>query len=387
MANEFLEVVVNSNGTIQLHDLEHGFRYEPLLVLEDCADIGDGWYHGVAVNDEVVTSTGSNAAISRVCHGPEKTTLRIETDFVVPSRFDFDRMRRSPERETVRVIHLVTLRKGVRRVEVETVVENTVRDHRLRVLFTSSVRTDRYRSDSPFDTVERPISLRKDNFRYKELEVETKPVYTWTAVASSPENRDSGSGAPSRGLPSPEKGLAVVSTGLPESAVLDNPDREIALTLLRSFRKAVFTDGNEGGQIRGTHRFRYNIVPFAGEIDPLRLGREGQILAAGLRTVQASPEDPKRDGSPHPDPFSLLEVEGGVLVTSVRGVREKDLLVRFYNPNEEPRDAVLRVAGGFQKASLCNLLDQPLEELSLEDGKVCVKVDPKKIMTLCLESR
>src|SRR5690606_23850521 len=71
--------------------------------------------------------------------------------------------------------------------------------------------------------------------------------------------------------------------GLRESAVRDQPERPIALTLLRSFIKAVMTPGNEGGQIQGQHTFDYRIVPLQGEPDVVELFRESELLAAGVR--------------------------------------------------------------------------------------------------------
>jgi len=81
-------------------------------------------------------------------------------------------------------------------------------------------------TDTPFDVVERPIALRPDNHLYREIEVETRPQQTWSAIYQQP------------------RGLAVVSTGLMEVAVQDIPDRPLALTLYRSTRRTVFTKVN-----------------------------------------------------------------------------------------------------------------------------------------------
>ena len=375
MENGFLAVDIAPNGTVTLQDQETGMLYSELLELEDRADIGDGWYQGVAVNDEVFSSQGSPAAIALVHNGPEKTTFRIEVSLEVPARFDFTHMVRSDERATLKVTHWVTLRRNARHLEVITEVGNTVRDHRLRVLFPSEFcETDTFWADAAFDTVERPIALREDNYTYKELEVETKPQYTWTAVVGE-------------GCFSEEDaltGLAVVSCGLPETTVLDNENREIALTLLRSFQKAVFTDGNEGGQIQGKHRFNYWVVPFNGDLNPVALGKAGQALSGGIRTAQRFPHEDPIEGTPHPDVISLLDVAGEVLVTSVRPAGERDLLVRLYNPTGESAEAVLSLPGGVAAAQICNLLDEPLDKVPVKMGKATLKVAGKKLVNLLL---
>ena len=82
-----------------------------------------------------------------------------------------------------------------------------------------------------------------------------------------------------------------MSTGLLESAVRDQPERTLALTLMRSTRTTVFTNGEPNGQLLGDWTFRYWLVPLAGEPDRVQLSRLGQQLAAGLRNVQLRRED------------------------------------------------------------------------------------------------
>lgn len=376
MENGYLAVDISPNGTITVQDLETGAMFSSLLELEDCADIGDGWYHGMAVNEEIFTSQGSHAAISLVHNGPEKTTFRIEVSMEVPARFDFSRMVRSEERETLRVTHWITLRKEARHLEVTTEVNNNVCDHRLRVLLPSFYDVTTFWSDVAFDVQERQIALRDDNHTYKELEVETKPQFSWTAIV----------GEGGFGNEEAISGLAVVSCGLPESTVLDTENREIALTLLRSFQKAVMTDGNEGGQIQGKHRFDYRIVSFNGDLDPVALGKAGQALSGDIRTAQSHLYEVPLKGKAHPDGFSLFEVDGPVLVTSVRPAGDKDLMVRLFNPCGNHVEAVLSMHGGVESAQVCNLLDEPLDKVPVKKGKAALKVAGKKVVTLRLTS-
>ncbi|MBC7316361.1 MAG: glycoside hydrolase family 38, partial [Chloroflexi bacterium] len=195
MANENLEVTIEHNGTLTLRDKRTGQTYTRLLTFEDCADIGDGWYHGVAVNDQVFVSSGCRAEIALVHNGPMLTTFRVRTTFAVPKCFAFDRMIRAEALTDLVLESLVSLRPGADRVEIETTVHNTAEDHRLRVLFPTRAQADTYLADSAFDAVERPIALRPDRHLYRELEVETRPQQSWTAVCDG------------------TRGLAVISTG------------------------------------------------------------------------------------------------------------------------------------------------------------------------------
>ena len=261
MENENLAVSIHANGALKLTDKRTGEIYDELLTFEDGADIGDGWYYGMAVNDEVFSSTASSAAVALVHDGPNLTTFRVRTTMQVPRRFTFDdTMARTAELVDLLIESSVSLRPGATDLEVETIVHNVAEDHRLRVLFPTNVNAETYVADTPFDVVERPIALSEDNFRYRELEVETKPQQSWTAVSED------------------GRGLAVVSTGLLETAIRDNPERTLALTLLRSTRTTVGTDGEPEGLLLGDYTFRYRLAPLDGDPDRVQLFRAGSSL-------------------------------------------------------------------------------------------------------------
>lgn len=174
MANEHLSVVIEPNGTLTLTDCRSGQTFTRLLTYEDGADIGDGWYHGQATNDQVFVSTASPAAIALIHDGPDHMTFRIRTRLTVPAAFDFAAMRRTDELVDLALDTYIT-RAGADQVECEMRVDNVARDHRLRCLFPSGVKASTYLSDLAFDVVERPIALSPDNHLFRELELETRP--------------------------------------------------------------------------------------------------------------------------------------------------------------------------------------------------------------------
>src|SRR5208283_4609532 len=128
MENEFLAVAIESNGTLTLTDKRTREVYSRLLTFEDIADIGDGWYHGQAVNDQAFVSTGARADIALIYDGPLATRFRVRTVLRLPAEFRFDRMLRSELMTDLVIDSFITLRRGGDRVEVRTTVSNTVRD-------------------------------------------------------------------------------------------------------------------------------------------------------------------------------------------------------------------------------------------------------------------
>jgi len=374
LENEFIAVLVELDGTLSITDKRTGQVYRRLLTFEDCADIGDGWNFGPAVNDQVYVSPGGRSSLALVSNGPAKATFRLRTVMDVPTGFRFDSMTRAGDTRGMVIDSLVTLRAGADWVEVDTTVHNDVKDHRLRLLFPSEAETETCLMDTPFDVVERPIKLREDNYRYRELEVETRPQQTFTAVFDE------------------RRGLAVVSTGLHESAVIDLPERPIALTLFRATQKTVNTDGEPGGQVQGELHFRYWIVPFSGQPDRTRLFNLGHRLAGGLRVAHLNEAEVAhfRQERALPGAAGFLALEGPAVMTSLRQAGEC-LEVRLFNPNTEPVEAALDISGwpaGLDQPSQAYPVDfesNPTgQPYPLASGRATLQLQPKQIVTLRL---
>ena len=380
-----MAVTIEPNSTLTLLDRRTGRTYTRLLTFEDRADIGDGWNHGVTLNDQIFVSTACRASVALVHNGPELATFRVRTVMELPEEFDFRQMVRAAHWMPLIVDSLVTLRAGAAHVEVETTVHNCIRDHRLRVLFPTGAQATTYLADGQFDVLERPIALRTDNHLYRELEVETKPQQTWTAVFDR------------------TGGLAVISTGLLESAVLDLPERPIALTLFRATRRTVNTDGEPGGQLRGELRFRYWLAPLTGKPDRAGLCRLGQRLEAGLRAAILAREDVIQQRAQmaelHGDrawqPVALpasagfLTVTGPAVVTSLRQT-EIGPELRLFNPEARAGRITLTLGDWPGQPSTyahpVNFKGWPTgRRRSFSAGCLSLMLDAKKILTLRLE--
>lgn len=381
LENEYFALTVTQNGTLTINDKRNNRTYSGLLRYEDAADIGDGWYHGVAQNDQVFNSTATSAVISRIVSGPFVGSLRIQTTMRLPAEFDFAKMERSTRSADLVLSTVVTLRKGQPCVDVVTSVDNNIDDHRLRVMLPSgaSIATT-YLADSAFDVVERPIALRPDNRLYRELEVETKPQQSWTAVYDA------------------QHGLAVVADGLLETAIIDDAVRPIALTLYRSTRRTATTDGEPDGQLHRRLSFRYRIVPLDGAPDPTQLCESGQQLSAGLQTVQQRTADraiyrsrPMQTiGARLPQTAGLLQLTGAAVLSSVCASGE-GVDVRLFNPTTMAITGTLVVHGlhadGWRPTSVTHVNFEgraTADAMPITDNQVVYNLPPKQIVTLRL---
>lgn len=370
MANEYLAVTIESNGTLTLSDKRTGRVYPRLLTFEDGADIGDGWYHGVAVNDQRFSSIATASEVALLHDGPLQAQFRIRTILRLPTEFDFNAMRRSERWGTLTLDSTITLRAGSDRLEVRTVVENEIKDHRLRVLLPSGCATAKsYLADGAFDVLERPIALAADNHLGRELAVETTPQQSWTAVVAD--------GA----------GLAVIAHGLHESAVLEQPERPLALTLFRSTRRTVFTDGEPDGQLQGTLTFDYLLMPLVGAVDRRRLCETALLLGPAVRTIQLDAQDLRRLRAEQPGRLSptgsLVRVEGSAVLTSARFVGSAFEL-RLFNPETVEQETAVELPAFANQAlevSRVNFESRPEADATNLTGALRVRLRPKEIAT------
>lgn len=369
--NEIMRVEVACNGTLALTDKRTGETYRDLLTFEDRADIGDGWFHGVAANDEIQFSTASAAEVSVLENGKYVAAMRIRTTMHVPEEFAYDTMVRSSRRVPLVVDTVVRLRAGSDHLEIETVVHNTAKDHRVRVLFPTDAKTDRWMTDQAFDVVERDVPLRTDNHECFELEVETKPQQSFGCISDG------------------RRGLAVVATGLMETAVCDVKERPIALTLFRGTRKTVNTDGEPEGQLLGDLAFKYAVAPIAGAPDRKRLFLLGQEVANGLRVVNLQPADIEinRQAGSLPSKAGFIKLAGGAIMTSCSMV-DGAVEVRVFNPETRAIEATIDWSANpksgetFATVQAVNLESRPQGEARKLSGKSFrFALEPKRIAT------
>jgi alpha-mannosidase/mannosylglycerate hydrolase len=317
--NEFLRLDFAGDGTLRLTDLRHGNEFTDLLLFEDRAEIGDGWFHGPAVNDEIVLSRGGGAQLAVVHDGPDQVTFRIELRLSVPQRYDWSAERRGSDRAELRIVSLVSLRRGAPAVEVQTTVHNTVEDHRLRLLLPSdATAAQTYLAHHPYDLTERPIALAPETLDWSEMEIPEKPFLDLQAVGDG------------------NRGLAFVSAGGPhEGGVADDARRTMHITLLRSFRRTVGTPGERDGLELGDIVYRYALLPYTGELPAVEALRQAARLRAGLNTRQTGPVAsgyPAMTGN-QPARQSFLEQRDGTLVLAAVKPPETGtgLVLRLWN--------------------------------------------------------
>jgi alpha-mannosidase len=314
---------------------------------EDGGDVGDG-YNYVAPERDGVVSREQSLEATLEAGGMLFTRERWDYTLTVPRSATPDAKGRSEETVALPISVWMTMPEGEDGVYFRVRVENTARDHRLRMVWPAYPKggTIRAFAESQFDLVERPVRL-PDTSDWIEPQPPTHPQQSFCGVECV-----EGAGT-----------TWVANRGLPEYET--RADREgrfaqICVTLLRCVGRGVgqpeqFVDS----QLLGPHEF--HLAAFRTQTENAKTPwREAHNYNAPLRIVQTS-----RHAGDLPPEASLIALSDDTLcVTALKPAEDRDsLILRVvnYGPSTE---FTLTSALPAQPRFLCNLAEERLEELT-----------------------
>lgn len=376
MENEHLRVTVNSNGTFELTHKSSGRTFSQLGWYEDTGDVGDYWQRVHPEHNTVVNTLGLNAEISLVEDGPLVTTYAIRFEMPVPARAEkpnrFAR-RRSAEKTNLSIETRLTLRAGSPYLEMSSTVENTARNHTLRVCFPTDIAAKTSDAMGHFHVDSRPIDLPRDENGIRDAGMSTLPMQNFVDLSDG------------------SFGLAVLNNDLIEYDISQDARRTLALTLLRSVdvficsegRCATIETGADGPQCLGKHSYHYALMPHAGDWRTADIYGQTERFIHAPRAYQVSPHNRRE----LPSDVSLLRIDNpNVQLEAVKPAESGEgLAVRLYNPSPEPQTATLHLAAPLKNAARANLNEEPIGPLHPDGPAVTLDLEPYKIVTVLLK--
>jgi mannosylglycerate hydrolase len=272
----------------------------------------------------------------------------------------------------------LTLRRGQRRLDVKVDLNNTVGDHRLRMMFPTDLVATHALVHMPYDVVRRAIDIPK------------KPSLT-----EDPEN---GWVEPPTGL-EPNKwfidisngkhGLCLLDQGVTQYEITQDKSRTIAFTLFRafanrnSFQNIDYPD-QPGTQCFGPQTFRFAVVPHTGGY--ISGGVMEQAFDWNVPPVVAQIGRNAKGDLPMEKSFVSISPAGTLAFSGIKPAEDGsgDCIVRFWNAAEAPVDGVVTFGLPVTKASLVRLDETHLADLAVgSDNTVTVEdIGTKKVVTL-----
>lgn len=368
--NEYIILKANADSSVDLFDKPSGRWYRGIHQIEDCGDKGQGWDHFYPANDVVVRSTDP-ASISKLritTHSVDGLTasLTISYNIRIPAGLAPGRESRSKKMVTNKVRTIFTLDAGVRRVDCLTEIDNMAECHRMRAIFPTNIQCSTWLGDTAFDIVERNIKLR-DTTGWLEQAREESPIKNFAAASD-----DDGAG------------FAVITKGLCEACIQDNPSRSLALTLFRSFSENLYGCWTQESQMKGKLMLEYSLVPFtcSPHQRPVSLLHEAERLKI---KVYALTEDSK-EGTIAPT-GQFIKIAGSIVVSTIKTSEDgKGLVMRLYNPDAITRQFSVELICPVRSVWLCDSNEQKIRMISENTRSFALDAAAKKIISLYIET-
>lgn len=134
---------------------------------------------------------------------------------------------------------------------------------------------------------------------------------------------------------------------------------------------------------RGEHSFTYSIYPHGGSFAESNTVREAALLNAPMLSVPVGQKSGKLANS-----FSAVSVdcENVVIDTVKKAYDDNETVIRLYETLNRRTKTRVNVGFKFKRAWLCDLLENPIEELAVKNGEVSLDFNNFEIVTVKLEN-
>lgn len=364
LENDFLKVNFGDHGQIDVYNKETETLHENFFYYENTGDIGNEYIYRQSADNSFIYSTEfkadyevleSNALYKQIKMTQTWEIPKSADDLLTYEQISVTEMRirkatRSKEYIPYTVETIFTLRYDDSVMKIDTTINNTAKDHRIRAIFDSGLNVETHVAESVFEVIERP---NKVSDRWENPE---NPQRQQAFMSIHDDNY----------------GLTLMNHGLHEYEVLDN--RYVAITILRATGEM----GDWGyfptpeAQCLDTYTMNLGYM-FTNNQTRNESYRKAYAFQVPLQTTQINSKDailkPK-------DTF--LDFGGdSVMVTALKASDQKDFKVlRFYNLSSETE-------GQFElnKTSVhnSNLVEEKLDALTHKTIK------PAEIKTVLID--
>jgi mannosylglycerate hydrolase len=369
--NGVLRVEVAADATVTLTRLDTGEAFTGLLELLDDADAGDSYGFGPVPGDAPLSSRDADWSAPEPA-GPDALLLRAA--WTVPAELAPGRRARTADTVRPAVSLRLTLTPGSDTLEVALTIDNTARDHRVRLRVPTATGAGQTLAESAFGVVRRSAVV-PDGSGWREA---PSGVFALRRFVATEDDR---------------RGLQILTEGLHEYAC--DAAGTVDVTVLRCVGRLATIDhplrphkiGPElptpAAQCSGEHTFRVGLRPYASQAGFGHLYRAAERFAVPLRAVAVQGQLPLPPGGTGAGGPAVEPVD--VVLSAVKTAEDGDgLVVRVFNSAEQDRTAVLRPGFAVRDAWTCDLEERSGERLTPTDGAVHLPLRAGQIATVRL---
>ncbi len=413
--NQFYQIVVSTDGIIDILEKESNILHKNACFIEDIGDWGDLYdYSGPkkGIENEIFRTSNQKPSKITKCKGKIEQTLQIDHDFNIPVALSPNRKKRDAHLTINRISFYLKLRESQKRIEVTFKVDNQSKDHKLRAVFPTSLKSSQIESDGHFHVISRPVMPPNAN---DWNQPPTSNTYHDSFIAISDESRTH----------------ALLSRGIHEHEPIINKDGTIslAITLLRcvewlsrsdlnsrdtnagpdlytpaaqcfgshSFELSMIIENKEDWLESAIHvhgqEFKYPLKLFCPTMIKTNLGTIDRVILAPLgilypyRTIKTIKRTPLL-----PSKISFISIDNTSIGLSILKKAEigNALIIRLFNYSCQAEVTRILFFKGLEivKLEIVNLLEEkPEHEIkakinSYEKNHVTLQIGPNVIVTL-----
>ena len=373
--NGIIKLEITNDGTFNVTDLRSGRVYagqNEYLIDRDC---GDGWYFAPPVFNPVVC--GTNDVTVRLLHDMSDYAefevikrYRVAKELVWQGSIneDYSGISESEEYTTLAIRSIVSIASGSDSVNVKTIVDNTFCDGRVRLRIPTGI-TGKYFTSQVSTVLENNMGRPNGNntINYDEAEVIER---NFDGIAGK---RDS------------KGGIAFISrAGLHEVAGLPNcKDEALAVTLWRSFRRTVMTNGEIDGQLLKRLEFNYSLKCLTSDTTNAEIFKDMQIMRTDV------PGDIiKSCAKIAPDTGSFCEIEGNLVFSACKPTWKEEkgaIILRLMNVSDRNETATVKFDRQIKSAKFCRLDETEIGAAEFSGNQISVTAGKWAYVTLRIE--
>lgn len=362
LENEYLKVSINDDGSLNILDKNLMVEYQNQAYVHDEGEAGHAWIHRPVA--PFVTTLNMTAKIKKTISGPLYNEFEVYHTMLIPANLA---SRQSDKLDYVKndLVLKIGLAKESKHIKIDVLFNNCSESHRLRLMFPTRLNITHSHGEGQFDVPARGIE-RPDTNNWLEQPMYDFPMHHFV------DNSDG------------TRGLAVLVDGLKEYEVINDDDKTLAITLLRTFEYKINPSSpqdysfEKGSQMLGKSHFKLALYPHAGDWKTGKVFREAFLFNYDLSLIQTG----NLKGS-NTTNRSFLKIEPEELIFSCLKKAEDGsgaFVLRIYNPTNHEIAGSVVVGVGLQKVELVSLEELKLESIDpLNENTFNVVLQPGKI--------
>ncbi len=375
MENEFLKISLHPEGTISVKDKETGYQSPPMHYFTDEGDMGDYWVHYPHYHNKIFDSRSAHHGSWCTLNGPLAATMVVETIMELPThgyrsnKGIEGESYRSDDTKELKITSEFTLKRGDRKLYIKTEVDNTIKDHRLRLILPTGIDTNESVAGGHFSVEKRPVDPKRSDDGTFYPDMQTLPMQQFVDLSDK------------------QHGISVLTDSFTEYEALRDKQHSIAFTLLRSvenricteFRASGYFPEQEGGQSLRKLEYHYALYPHAGDYEKAKT-----VLAA--QQFNNKPfyylVAPGHKGH-LPNTSRLFSIDSDTLIMTAcqKGNRDNSFIIRIYNPSESTQNGIISCYKNIKQAFETKLTGERISEIPVDKDVLKIRLNKCKIAT------